>query len=405
MSVSASPPTPATPYILNDGEMSAMTPLRADADEWQGVKLSIPRDPAHRWKRHLWALIFPPKNLRHRLLPTLPGVLLIVVAIGIGAAAYNTGQSILFITLSLIISCITLNSVISWLNTRGLGWRLRISPPWRAGQDQIVGLEMRNEKRHIATYGLTFELSSEPSQVKARLMLRQRLDPRSQLRLEWTLRPLSRGCERVELVSVGSLFPFGFLRKVIGSGMSREVIVWPAAITYRRHAISGAWRALPGERSRNRGQSGEVVGVRNYIAGDPHRLVHWKATARMRKVMVKQFSSEGCDGVTLWLQTSDAEWTDPAQFEVLVSLAATLAEDLFRGSRLLAAAINDEAPRPIHKLRDLELFLDQLALVHPVAPSAIGAETSARRRNLLTFHPDGLRGVSAYIDGIKAAST
>lgn len=395
---------PSPPTLLHDGDISPMTPLRADADGWQGVKLAIPLDPARRWRRHLWALIFPPKNLAHRLLPTLPGVLLIVVAIGIGAAAYNTGQNILFITLSLIISCLTLNGVISWLNTRGLGWRLRTSPPWRAGQDQIVGLEMRNEKRHIATYGLSFELRSEPSQTKVRLTLRQRLDPRSQLRLEWSLRPTRRGRERVELVNVGSLFPFGFLRKVIGSGMHREIIVWPAAISYRRHAIAGAWRALPGERSRNRGQSGEVVGVRKYIAGDSHRLVHWKATARMRKVMVKQFSSEGCDGVTLWLQTPSDEWTRPDQFEVLVSLAATLAEDLFRASRLLAAAINDEAPRPIRKLRDLELFLDQLALVHPVPPASTGADTAARRRNLLTFSPDGLRGVSAYIDGIKAAS-
>lgn len=396
--------TPPPPLVIQNGEIRAITPLRADANEWQGVKLNLPLDPAHRWRRHLWSLIFPPKNLNHRLIPTLPGVLLIVISIGIGAAAYNTGQNILFITLSLIISCLILNLVISWFNTRRLGWRLHLSAPWRADQEQVVGLEMRNEKRHIATYGLSFELRSEPSQAKARLTLRQRLDPRSQLRLEWALRPTKRGRERVELVSVGSLFPFGFLRKIIGSGMSREVIVWPATINYRRHAIAGAWRALPGERSRNRGQSGEVVGVRKYIPGDSHRLVHWKATARIRKVMVKQFSSEGCDGVTLWLQTPSDLWVRPDQFETLVSLAATMAEDLFRTGRLLATAINNEVPRPIRKLRDLELFLDQLALVEPVSPGNSGADIAARRRNLLTFHPDGMRSVNAHIDGLKAAS-
>jgi uncharacterized protein (DUF58 family) len=395
---------PPPSVVVPQGHIAPVAPLR-EQDDWQGVKLAIRRDPAQRWRRHLWSLIFPPKSLSHRLLPTIPGVLLLLAAAGIGVAAYNTAQNTLFITLSLMISCLVLNGVISWLNIRQLGWRLQVATPWRAGQDQVVGLEMRNEKRHIATYGLSFDLRAEPSGARTRLVLRQRLDPRSQLRLEWVLRPTRRGRERIELVSIGSLFPFGFLNKTIGSGMTREVIVWPAPADYRRHAIGGAWRALPGERSRHSGQSGEVVGVRKYIAGDSHRIVHWKATARLRGVMVKQFSSEGSEGVTLWLQTPAETWPRSAQFEVLVSLAATLAEDLFRNGRLLAAAVNDEAPLPIRKLRDLELFLDRLAVVEPVpSAAAAGSDAASRRRNLLTFQPEGPRGVGAFIDGIKAAS-
>jgi len=55
-------------------------------------------------------------------MPTVSGLALIGLALGIGSAAYNAANNILFITLSLILSCLILSGVMSWVNLRGVSW-------------------------------------------------------------------------------------------------------------------------------------------------------------------------------------------------------------------------------------------------------------------------------------------
>ena len=80
-------------------------------------------------KALLWSLVFPAK--RHRISPTVPGLFLMVLALGIGTAAYNTASNILFITLSLLLACLLLSGLLSWFNFAGVCWRLLPQGPWR----------------------------------------------------------------------------------------------------------------------------------------------------------------------------------------------------------------------------------------------------------------------------------
>ena len=160
------------------------------------------------------------------------------------------------------------------------------------------------------------------------------------------------------------------------------------------------------EQSPRPGHGGDLLALRAYARGDSHRLVHWKASARLRRLMVRQYAAETQQGFAMWLRTSSAEWPRAEQFELLCSLAATMAEDLFRAGRLTSVAIDDEAPLPVRRMHDLERFLDRLAVVKPSVQSyqpSSGAP-SVRRANVLTFSPDGARGVAAYVDGEKAAT-
>lgn len=385
---------------------SSSVPVAAD---WQEAGRRPRAAREHRWRRLLWSMLYPPQVRPHRVAPTLTGGVLIGVAFGIGLAAYNTASNILFITLSLLLSCLVLSGVLSWINVRRVGWRLQAVAPWRAGQEQLVLLELRNRKRFVPTYGLWFELALRRNAQKTRLRLRTRLDAGGGVeRLEWTVRPERRGVERVELHGLGSLFPFGFLKKTMGCGQQCEVVVWPAPVEYRRLNAGGVWRSQPGERSRRLGQGGDLLALRKYAAGDSQRLVHWKATARLRRLMVRQFAAESQDGFTLWFETAAARWPRAEQFELAVGLAATLAEDLFREGRLRALALDDEPVTAVRTLGDLERFLDRLATARPrddlQRSGAAGLAASRHGSNLLTIGPDGVRSVSAYIDG-KAAAT
>ncbi len=403
---------------------------RREASEWSGPGARGPRR-RFRWSLVLWSIIHPQRG--HRILPTVPGVVLIALCLGLGTAAYNTSSNILFITLSLLLSCLVLSGVLSWLNLRGVEWRLRIAPPLRAGHDTVVGLDLRNGKAFLPTYGLGFELvarstddpahqhaestvSAPGAEVRAllaradaavtriRLDLPGRLDPRGEGRVEWVFKPARRGRLGVELAAVGSLFPFGFLRKDIGTEVRADTVVWPAPIEYRRHAIAGARRAAGDERVARTGSGGDLLALRRFSVGDSHRLIHWKASARTGTLLVRQFAAETAEGYSMWLRTDADVWVRPEQFELLLRFVATLAEDLFRTGRLVAVAVDAEPLLPIRRGRDLELWLNRLAVAEPAATAAGTHDGLSARQDLMTFAPDGARGVAAYVGGKKAAS-
>jgi uncharacterized protein (DUF58 family) len=239
--------------------------------------------------------------------------------------------------------------------------------------------------------------------------MRTRLDPGGSSRLGWMFTPARRGVLRIELRGVGSLFPFGFLRKFTGTGLRREIPVWPAPVEYRRFAGGSARRPEGEIRQARAGNEGEMVALRQYESGDSHRLIHWKASARSRELLIRQFSSQNSDACSIWLRTDDAVWTRPEQFELLMSFAATLAQDLFRAGRLRSTAIDAGRPVAMRRVADLDSFLDRLAEARPLPapPETPAAEPGqARARfNLLTFEPDGARGVAAFVNGNKIAAT
>lgn len=416
---------------------------RPDESEWHGPGARARKRTRFTWSALVWSFVYPQRA--QRILPTIPGVVLIGLAMGIGTAAYNSSSNILFITLSLLLACLILSGVLSWLNLRGVAWRLRVAPPLRAGHDTVVVLELRNRKKFLPTYGLWFEFvartiapaaaqraestvtgrdinvrellaKADRDQIRARLPLRGRLDPHDNSRMEWVLKPEQRGRLRVGLASVGSLFPFGFLRKDIGTDLETETIVWPAPIEYRRQALGSARRTTSGDRVRRAGSGGDLLALRRYSAGDSHRLIHWKASARLGQLLVRQFAAESAEGYALWLRTDGGTWRRPEQFETLISFVATLAEDLFRGGQLLGVAIDGEPTMPTRRVHDLELFLDKLAVLQPVEELRDASDVStepatqggshpvAAKQNVLTFAPDGARGVAAYLDGQVAAS-
>lgn len=396
---------PAPALVAASGALEETTV--PGATEWQGPWAASRRRRDHRWRTLLWALLYPPRG--HRIVPTITGVLLIAVSLGIGTAAYNTANNILFITLSLLLSCLMLSGVMSWLNLRGVAWRLHAGGPWRAGQTQVIALELRNGKTVLPTYGLWFDLAAGEATERRHLGIR--LDPGVGTRLEWPVKATRRGRLEVGLRAVGSLFPFGFLHKSVASELAREVLVWPAPVEYRRHLGGAAWRAAISQGEVNRpGHGGDLLALRRYAPGDSPRLVHWKATARLRQILVRQFAAEGLEGFILHIDSAASAWPRPEQFELALGFAATLAEDLFKLERLEALMIDDEPPQTVRRLRDVESFLDRLALLEAVErPARVRLVEDLRAaghgpRRVLRIEPQGARGVAALLDGKPAAT-
>ena len=79
------------------------------------------------------------------------------------------------------------------------------------------------------------------------------------------------------------------------------------------------------------GQGQEIFGLREYRTGDAWRLINWRASAKRRKMVVKEFEAQSVSSVLILLDTDVVKAGDDlleSNFEYNVSLAASLVKYL-----------------------------------------------------------------------------
>ncbi len=364
--------------------------------EWGDPGYFVPRSRFINALRLVWQLIRPPKG--HRTLPTKAGGLLILISLGIGSAAFNTSHNILYIALALLLSSLLLSGVLSWLNFKGCRWRLRVEPHLRAEEPYPVIIEVANTKKWLPSYGLWFKMRACRAEILAMVPQYGRIPPGGRVEMDWIYTPPSRGLETLSLAGVQSKYPFGFLKKSIEGTYEREIIVWPPRIEYsfspsttQESRRSGNWKSRAGAGS-------ELINLREYRPGDPLRMVHWKASARRRKLLVRETAEEGEAAFTLILSSRASQWQDARQFERLCAFVATLAEDLFMEGKLAGVWLNGEGPQPIRRIADLHGFLSRLALLERVERVSASPLTLPGTVPL-AFKPGSGATVTCWING------
>jgi uncharacterized protein (DUF58 family) len=341
--------------------------------------------------------ILPARMLQTQL--TLTGWCLIVVSFGIGVAAYNTASNILFLTLSLLLSSLVLSGILSWINFRKLKWELQAPAHLKAGEVGMGEVDLVNGKSLFPSMAICFRVESDMTNAMERLYMHQALSAGGSCKLEWTFVPQQRGCYQLRLSGVQSQFPFGFLQKTISSDSETSVLVWPAHIDYTFQASPGGQRISSGSSRKNAGLGSDLLNIRPYERGDAPRLVHWKATARMRRLMIRQLAQEGESGYHLQMDPDASQW-NAEQFESLCSLAGSLADDLFHQGRLETVSIGDGIAASVRNIHELHDFFDQLARLERQRQAVV--PPSSVRSNRLTFRPCGESGIAIYVDANQA---
>ena len=92
----------------------------------------------------------PPRKLR----PTRAGWVFFALVFGVGFAALNTGNNLLYLVLSLMLSFLVLSGVLSESALRGIQVRRRLPRQIYAGASQAVGLEISNHQQHIPAFAV-----------------------------------------------------------------------------------------------------------------------------------------------------------------------------------------------------------------------------------------------------------
>ena len=137
--------------------------------------------------------------------------------------------------------------------------------------------------------------------------------------------PLRRGPLRLAATLVARRDPLGLIRGWVRLPQPQTILILPKRYVLPPLALPGRLQYQQGGVvfASSVGESEEFVSLRHYRAGDPIRHVHWRSSARVGRLVVKEFEDEFFVRHALVLDTF-AEPDQAEAFEEAVSLAASL---------------------------------------------------------------------------------
>ena len=267
--------------------------------------------------------------------PTSGGGIFFIIIIVVGFAAWNTGNNLLFMVFSLLCSTLFVGWMTARASLRDLTVSARFPDHIFAGEAAPVIVTLRNTKRVLPSFSILVEARGPNSERSGRgkrylkrLLAYFSYVPHraaAEQRVE-QLFP-KRGHVLIDGFELSTRFPFGFFRRRRRlRARNVDIVVYP-----KPEAISDELHLLPMYAGRlasvRRGAGHDLFSMRDYQPQDDLRHIDWKATARVRKLTVREFTSEDERRITIVLDTRLPNQPDdalPERFEKGVVQAASL---------------------------------------------------------------------------------
>src|ERR1700687_4464061 len=273
---------------------------------------------------------------------TREGWLYILGIILISLAALNTGNNLLFLILASLIAIILMSGILSSITLSGVAMRLLLPEHIFAGQPVRGSIELENEKLTLPSFSLRVEAvtakNSPPAALLETPVYFPYLPKRGRAQQTVPISFPARGVYRQDAFRIVTRFPFGFLQKSHRVELRTEALVYPSVEPTQEFfeilpGLQGALESLP----KGRGQ--DLYALPDYVPTDSARHVHWKASARLGSLMVREFTREDDCRVLLVLdphtfprsiaQSDSAAGGAAERFERAVTLCAGIAWHFF----------------------------------------------------------------------------
>lgn len=223
----------------------------------------------------------------------------------------------------------------------------------RAGEWVREEFTLRNHSRLPKLWVELRDLSSLPGREAGRVV---RLPGRGTHQWNVSTRCERRGRYRLGPVTFRSGDPLGLfeVRKAIPA--THELVVYPPRIDVSDISLPTA-NMSGGQATRpNPSMAAEsIAGIREYGAGDPLSRISWNATARMGRLMVKEFDPDPTSDIWIILDLNEADagfitprgtsaaLPDEAQ-EYAIAVAGSLAERCLDDARKVGLIVNRTMP-------------------------------------------------------------
>lgn len=236
------------------------------------------------WSR-LRRRLRPPRRLRF----TREGRLIVLLSVGIGFAAINTGNNLLYLLLGWLLSFIIASGILSEMTLKRLTVERR--PPNRvyANEPFLMEVVIENEKQHRASFSIEVEDLIADTPLDKRCYFLKIPAAKSQ-RTSYRHTFGKRGLYELSGYRLATKFPFALFRKSRDIEAPLEVLVYPARVTVPRPQPRST---STGDAVANRlGRRGEFFGLRERRTGDDRRDVHWRSSARTGRLLVREYEDE-----------------------------------------------------------------------------------------------------------------
>ena len=317
-------------------------------------------------------------NLDFPIEPTSGGGVFLVIIIVVGFAAWNTGNNLLFLVFSLLLSTLFVGWMAARTSLRDLTVSARFPDHIFAAEPAPVIVTLRNTKRVLPSFSILVEARG-PSEADQNAKRRRRYTKRllayfsyvphhaaAEQRVE-QLFP-KRGHVLIDGFELSTRFPFGFFRRRRRlRARNVDIIVYP-----KPEVISDELHLLPMYAGRmpslRRGAGHDLFSMRDYQPQDDLRHIDWKATARSRRLTVREFTSEDERRITIVLDTHlpRIENVDLSQrFERGVVQAASLIRHFIDERAEVRLVLGDEVGPFGSGTEHLYRCLRRLALITP----------------------------------------
>lgn len=242
---------------------------------------------------------------------TRQGKLYTAVTLGVGLAAVNTGNNLLFLVLGLMLGLIVVSGILSEMSLRGL--QVCRSVPETADAAVIfpVELSVQNLKRFTSSFGIELrdEIDGVPFRRRCFFL---RIAPKESRAIAYRCEIETRGRAVFSGTVISTRFPFGLFEKYRFVSLEDTVVVLPKVVP----VVMPDTASTVGDGIRFVQRAGvglEFRELREMGSGDDPRRIDWRSTARLRRFMVRQNEIEGESFVEIVLDPLPAAGQDPEQ--------------------------------------------------------------------------------------------
>jgi uncharacterized protein (DUF58 family) len=228
----------------------------------------------------------------------------------VALAALNTGNNLLFLILSCLVSVILMSGILSSISLAGIDLRIGLPEHIFAGQTVRASVELINGKLTLPSFALRVE-ALVPKNSPAAALLETPVFfpylPRQQsMKQSVPVTFLKRGLHVQDAFRIVTRFPFGFLQKSRRVALKSEALVYPSVESDSE--LSEIFPGIEGSiESHHKGRGQDLHALREYVPTDSASHVHWKASARAGSLMVREFAREDDFRVLLVLDPHPGE--------------------------------------------------------------------------------------------------
>ncbi len=265
-------------------------------------------------------------------------ILFVISAALLLISGLYSGERLFFV--GFVLMCLVLAlSIVSVLYTAAMFKYLQTLTPLQGVKGETVRYKLQLSNDHwlpIAYLSIRFDtieslLGGQPSRITTSLMPRSCLDREEDIlcryRGRWQV-----GVKSAEIRDFFGLISIRlnvtrFLSHKPISLLVKPRIVHLSRLPMRRKKDEGPMETLP----RRTDDTAMMSDVRKYAHGDQLKKIHWKLTARMREIMVKNYEESSLPDLLLYLDTNslDMERMDRLNLEdTLVECAAAVVHHL-----------------------------------------------------------------------------